>query len=147
MDIPVPKDTAENIEAAKTDVPEASSQSEPTAVVEKPKEAPGKETELLEAQERQKKIAELIESKQYFLGIKEKHARRLLTANGSTRKKSKKTKKKTAKKQDAKSKKPASKNKTTLQVVALVVLLLGFVVAIDAGFLDIGLTLPFDIIK
>ena len=93
-----------------------------------------------------KKIVELVSSKQYHLSIKEKRSSPLLIVGWSS-KKPKKAKKKSNKKSEATVKAKPGKNKSLIQVVVLVALLFGFVLAIDAGLLSIGVTLPFDFIK
>jgi hypothetical protein len=150
MDIPVPTDLQPNNDSSR-DVPEASTQNapsgRPTAQSTTTGAPPPTKAEAADLEDDQsKKINELISSKQYYLGIKEKHTHQILTL-GATSKKSKKSKKKTVKKSEQKPKKSSGNNKTMVQVGVLVVLILGFVVALDAGFVDIGVKLPFDLIK
>lgn len=95
-----------------------------------------------------KKTAELIATKKFFLPIREKRSKPLLTLSFLP-KKNKKVKKKVAKVSkvaDTPRKKKSSSSQTIL-VVVLVVVLIGAVLAIDAGIIDIGVKLPFDLIK
>ena len=91
-----------------------------------------------------KKTAEIIASKKFFLAIHEKRSKPLLTLSFIP-KRNKKLKKKVAKTVDAPKKKRSSSQ--TILIVALVVVLIGAVLAIDAGMIDIGVKLPFDFIK
>ena len=104
-----------------------------------------KDEALSKAEKNREKIAEIITSKKYFLPIREKRSKPLLTL-AFLPKKSKKLKKKISKVPDTPQRKKANSTQTML-VVILVVVLIGAVVAIDAGMIDIGIKLPFDFIK
>jgi hypothetical protein len=148
MDIPVPSESLPNNDMEKIPVSVSTTKQKPTAQPTVPnlqrtdQKAPNVSLE----EDQRVKIAELISTKKYHLGIKEKRSSPFLTV-GSTTKKSKKTKKKSPKKADKKDQRLQTKNKQRIQVAVLMVLLLGFIAAIDAGWVDIGVNLPFDLIK
>ncbi len=145
MDIPVPADSAVNSDNEKIPVTTSVSQPKPPEQSALSK-TPEKEPTISKEDEERKKIAELISNKKYFLGIKEKRSSPLLVV-GSTGKKTKKAKKKSSKKVEKKDSKSPNKNKQSIQIAVFVVILLGFVLAIDAGLVDIGVNLPLDLIK
>lgn len=92
--------------------------------------------------EANKKIAELISSKQYILPIKERRTKPLLVLSLSTRKKKKSI---PSRKPTNKTVKPKGKDKKMIQLVVLVGLVIGLFLAIDIGWIDIGLKLPFSL--
>lgn len=88
------------------------------------------------------KLAELINSKKYNLNIKEKRTKPLLVISlGIKRKKKLKNSHKTIKKVA----KPKNSKKQMTQAGLLAVLVIGLVLAIDIGWLDIGIKLPFSL--
>jgi len=91
------------------------------------------------------KTAELILSKQFFLPIREKRSKPLLTL-ALLPKKNKKQKRKTTKVAETSVKKKSNGTQTLL-IIVLVAILIGALLAIDAGMIDIGVKLPFDFIK
>jgi len=142
MDIPVPTDALTEPEKTKIAVA-SSSVAKPAEPIAVTKSFTTSEPALNQEDEERKKIAELIASKKYFLGIKEKRSSQLF-ALGVSSKKSKKSKKKTTKKSE---KKPSSKRKKLVQVSIFVLLIIGLLVAVDAQLINIGFDLPFDLIK
>jgi thiol:disulfide interchange protein len=148
MDIPVPSESLPDNDTEKIPVSVSTTKQKPAEqpVAADPQRADQKTPNVSLEDQQRAKIAELISTKKYHLGIKEKRSSPLLTV-GFAGKKSKKTKKKSPKKADRKVQRPQTKNKQRIQIAALVALLLGFIVSIDAGLIDIGVNLPFDLIK
>jgi hypothetical protein len=87
----------------------------------------------------------MITEKRFFLPIKEKRQNTALTLVALP-KKAKKPKKTAPNKIEGDPKKSGSSHQAML-IVILVVVLIGTVFAIDAGMIDIGIKLPFDLIK
>lgn len=133
-----PKETKAPVEA----VPEISSP-ESSEKTELPSTKADIKDEAFAAEEaKRKNLADMITEKRYFLPIKEKIQSPALTLLALP----KKAKKSTPKKQEPTGKKPAKGHQTML-IIILVVILIGTVFAIDAGMIDIGVKLPFDLIK
>ena len=103
-----------------------------------------KDAEFAALEEKRKALQEMITSKKYELPIKEKRSRPLLTF-GLIPKKSRRSKKKKIVKKEQQQNKPKSHQK--ILIIVLVVVVIGAVLAIDAGMIDIGVKLPFDLIK
>lgn len=140
MDIPVPKDLTEQ------------KKSDEKPVEEKPEQKPvGKQ--VSKDDELRARTAALLESKEYHLNIKEKRYGNLLTfGTGSSKHKKAKVSKATAKKKqaskkDTDEKTTMTKKKKTWQWAVLAILAVAVVFAVDAGYLSLGFSLPFDIIK
>ena len=154
MDIPSPSKDAEGqkievsmasssskvpaVESATTTKPETTPAGEQTQV-----KADLKDEALSKEEAERKKVAEMIVSKKYFLPIKEKRTNPALTFALLP----KKSKKKSTVKKTETTKKPKARNKQMLLLGVLVLVLVGAVVAIDAGVIDVGIKLPFDLIK
>jgi cobalamin biosynthesis Mg chelatase CobN len=130
--MPAPESTAA---AAKSETTTASGQA--------PAKTDLKDEALSREEAERKKVAEMIASKKYFLPIKEKRTNPALTFTLLP----KKSKKKSATKKTESTKKPKAKNKQTLLLGILALVLVGALVAIDAGVIDVGIKLPFDLIK
>ena len=150
MDIPVPAKIAED-QKIPVAVSTASSKSTqvnspaPTELVQQrdTKQASKDDTDIQD--EARRKVAEMITSKTYFLPIKETHTHPLITLSLFP-KKPKKTKKMHVKTSESIAA-PRQKGHQTLLVILLVAVLLVTLVAIDAGVIDVGVKLPFDLIK
>jgi hypothetical protein len=153
MDIPSPDKAPDE---QKIEVATGSSVKSPLAEIKKTQEAPTaslqtapqsdlKDEALVKGDTDRKKVIDMISTKKYFLPIKEKRQNPALTF-AFLPKKSKKTKKTNSKKTEN-IKKPKTNSKQTLLIVILVVVLVATVIAIDAGVIDIGVKLPFHLIK
>ena len=92
MDIPAPSDATSASEETKIAVSTSTSAASEKVESSDIKNPPEKDSSLSKEDEDRKNIAELISSKKYHLGIKEKRSSPLLTI-GSVSKKSKKSKK------------------------------------------------------
>lgn len=142
MDIPAPnndeKSNAPKMETV-TVLPTPDTPAEQTADPVSPAKAA--ESATNKQDEANKKIAELINSKKYNLTIKERRTKPLLVFSILPKKKKKNSLKK--KKKSKKDEKPHSKHKKTIQIVAVVLIWVGLFLAVDVGWLDIGVKLPF----
>lgn len=169
MDIPAPSEnptTSAAKDVAKVAEPIADVAASPTAVkpavvaVETSAKAPDTpptqqddqdklKADVEKDNEQRKKILELITSKKFNLGIKEKRSTPILTVSLMP-KKSKKSKHKsssTGKTEAQKSsKKIESKNAKLIKLAVILALWVGFYLAIDAGLIDIGWKPPISLI-
>lgn len=149
MDIPAPTEPAGEQKVAVS----VSSSANEVVVTPDTNEVPSeqakvdmKDDALAKEEARRKKIVEVINSKTFFLPIKEKRSNPILTFASAPKKvKSIKKVSHTAG-QDAGAKKPM-KSKQTLLIVIFILVVIGAVAAVDAGVVDIGVKLPFDFIK
>jgi hypothetical protein len=102
------------------------------------------------ADDRNKVIADLINTKKYNLNIKEKHTTPIITfgfaktRDRKTRKNTKKSQKTTVKKENGKKTESAKAKRIKLAVIGL--LWVGAYMALDMGLIDIGWRPPFTII-
>lgn len=147
MDIPAPS----KLEPPVDDKPKAPNDVKP---VSEPKDAAAKAEDASSgapsadtSQPKAEQASDLVSSKKYVLNIKEKHNHSIgLFARPHKSKKSKKVV--SAKPTNNQKPKEISKKKSSKWTyVALLLLIVGVIAAMDAGYVSFGFELPFDFIK
>lgn len=140
MDIPAPKRNETSDETPQQDSKASVKSSQKLSEV-------NKENAKQSSDEALAKVAELLQSKEYHLPIREKRSRPLLTFALLPKRTKKSKRKQLSEPTENTSKKKPTKKSARMQLVVLLVIVVGLVVAIDAGWLSLGFELPFDFIK